>query len=207
MPEDMLKRGDIICKQRAGLGYFGDYCVLASKKCQFHYVALDHIESFALTKSFMFGTVFKKFPLLWREMVTAAFYRHTMEVRRPCNKIKADLIEQINKALRFTNIQPSIVERNPMQDMRQANDDEAKANHLQQQRRNLVKYTELLQELIDKSNTMYSKIRSINKQSVEGLHKLENAVNQSEYLFMDKIDNLVKAKADYITESKKKSII
>ncbi len=49
-PEDMHKLGYIIAQRRVNYGYIGDYYVLASKRSQFHYVALTQVEAYALTK-------------------------------------------------------------------------------------------------------------------------------------------------------------
>src|SRR6056300_1507735 len=59
-PEDM--NGITIAMRSVNYGYIGDYYVLASKRSQFYYVALTPVESFALTKQFIFKTIFKKFP-------------------------------------------------------------------------------------------------------------------------------------------------
>jgi len=61
-PEDMQKQGYIIAQRRAVAGYIGDYYVLSSKRSRFHYCALSPIETFALTKSFLYNKLFVKFP-------------------------------------------------------------------------------------------------------------------------------------------------
>lgn len=57
----MHKLGYIIAQRRVNYGYIGDYYVLASKRSQFFYVALSQVEAYALTKEFMFKTIFNKF--------------------------------------------------------------------------------------------------------------------------------------------------
>jgi hypothetical protein len=63
-PEDMFKNGYLIAQRRQAFGYIGDYYVLSSKRSQFYYVALAQMESYALTKHFLYNTIFKKFPAL-----------------------------------------------------------------------------------------------------------------------------------------------
>lgn len=58
VPRDMTKQGHYIAQRRKKWEYFGDYYVLASKRSQFHYVALTQVQTFSLTKKFMFGTIF-----------------------------------------------------------------------------------------------------------------------------------------------------
>jgi hypothetical protein len=65
----MRKMGILIAQRRKNFGYCGDYYVLASKKSMFSYVALSHVQAFAVTKSFMFNHLLKKFPGLHSEMV------------------------------------------------------------------------------------------------------------------------------------------
>jgi len=63
-PADMYKNGYLIAQKRSAFGYIGDYYVLSSKRSQFHYVAIGPgvVESYALTKDFLYNTIFKKFP-------------------------------------------------------------------------------------------------------------------------------------------------
>jgi hypothetical protein len=71
------------------------------------------------------------FPLLWSELVTESFRRYVLEVRRPCNKLRDIMIAKVNEKLRFANITPQNIERNPIKAMRRALDDEAKAEQMQ----------------------------------------------------------------------------
>ena len=79
-------------------GYIGDYYVLASKRSQFYYVALNtRVEAFALTKKFLFKTLFKKFPGLHSEMLAESFSRYIREFRKPCGKKRNEMIKKLNK--------------------------------------------------------------------------------------------------------------
>jgi hypothetical protein len=69
----MRKIGVLLAQRRKNFGYCGDYYVLSSKKAMFSYVALSKVHSFALTKTFLFGTLLKKYPGLHAEMVSESF--------------------------------------------------------------------------------------------------------------------------------------
>ena len=95
----MQKLGYMIAQRRVNYGYIGDYYTLASKRSQFYYVALSQVEAYALTKQFMFKTIFKKFQGLHSEMLAEAFSRYIKEFRKPCGKKRAELIARHNKKL------------------------------------------------------------------------------------------------------------
>jgi len=97
--EDMRHEGRFIAQRRINYGYIGDYYVLSSKRSQFFYVALSQVEAFALTKQFMFKTIFKKFPGLHSEMLAESFARYIKEFRRPCGRKRAETLAKINKKL------------------------------------------------------------------------------------------------------------
>ena len=92
----MTERGILVAKKRTGQGYFGDYYIFASKRSEFHYVALTEVKTFALTKSFIFKELFKKFPGLQGEMLAESFSRYLREIRRPCGDFKNKIIEKHN---------------------------------------------------------------------------------------------------------------
>jgi hypothetical protein len=97
-PRDMCERGILIAQRRMNYGYIGDYYVLASKRSQFYYVALNtRVEAFALTKKFLFKTLFKKFPGLHSEMLAESFSRYIREFRKPCGKKRNEMIKKLNK--------------------------------------------------------------------------------------------------------------
>jgi len=86
-------------------GYIGDYYVLASKRSQFYYVALNtRVEAFALTKKFLFKTLFKKFPGLHSEMLAESFSRYIREFRKPCGKKRNEMIKKLNKKKQYSSI-------------------------------------------------------------------------------------------------------
>ena len=55
-----------------------------------------------MTKKFMFGTIFKKYPELERKMVSEPFSRYVKNVRKPCTKIRVDKIEELNKKMLYS---------------------------------------------------------------------------------------------------------
>lgn len=118
IPADMLKQGHFIAQRKNGAGYFGDYYVLASKRSQFHYVALTHVHTFALTKKFMFGTIFKLYPELERVMLSEAFSRYMKNVRKPCQKARKETIEELNKKMLYSKITPDPGVDNPIKSIK-----------------------------------------------------------------------------------------
>lgn len=101
-PKDMRNEGRLIASRRINYGYIGDYYVLSSKRSQFYYVALSQVEAFALTKQFMFKTIFKKFPGLHSEMLAESFSRYIKEFRRPCGRKRAETLAKINKKMQYS---------------------------------------------------------------------------------------------------------
>jgi len=101
-PADMLLRGVVTAKKNINYGYIGDYYVLASKRSQFYYYAITQVESFALTKQFMFKKIFKKFPGLHSEMLAESFSRYIKEFRQPCGKKRQETINNFNKKSQYT---------------------------------------------------------------------------------------------------------
>jgi hypothetical protein len=67
----MTDKGIIFARRSdAKVGFIGDYYVLGSKKAAFFYLTLQGCSGYALTKEFMFKTLFKEFPLLHKEMLS-----------------------------------------------------------------------------------------------------------------------------------------
>ena len=95
-PEDMWNLGYLIAQKKQSFGYIGDYYVLSSKRSQFFYVALSQMETYALTKHFMFNVIFQKFPGLQQEMLSTSFSRYLKEFRKPCDQRRKDVLEKLN---------------------------------------------------------------------------------------------------------------
>ena len=101
---DMTRRGILVASHKLGIGYIGDYYVLASKRSQFYYCALGRVSAYALTKQFMFKDLFKKFPGLHSEMLAESFSRYIREFRKPCGKKRNDTIKKLNKKKQYSQI-------------------------------------------------------------------------------------------------------
>lgn len=95
----MYNQGYLIAQRRAAFGYIGDYYVLSSKRSQFHYVALSQVETYALTKHFLYKTIFEKFPGLHQDMLSTSFSRYLREFRKPCDKKRTEIINELNMKL------------------------------------------------------------------------------------------------------------
>jgi hypothetical protein len=76
--------------------YIGDYYVLASKKSAFYYAALTRLETFALTKEFMFKNIFKKFPGVHYELLSVSFARYTSDIRTPAGLKREQTLKKLN---------------------------------------------------------------------------------------------------------------
>mmetsp|Transcript_41286 Transcript_41286/g.56092 ORF Transcript_41286/g.56092 Transcript_41286/m.56092 type:complete len:202 (+) Transcript_41286:687-1292(+) len=109
-PDDLTKQGILLASRRVNFGYIGDYYVFSSKRSQYSYVALSPVEAFALTKQFMFKTVFKKFPGLHSEMLAESFSRYVKDFRKPCGKKRTEAVHALNKKRVYssTNLDNSI---------------------------------------------------------------------------------------------------
>jgi hypothetical protein len=56
------------------------------------YVALSRIEGFALTKDFMFNSLFKKFPGLMKEMLAESFRHYVKVFRRKLGAVRTKIM-------------------------------------------------------------------------------------------------------------------
>jgi hypothetical protein len=93
----LRRRGILIACRKHNYGYIGDYYVLASKRAQFSYVALSRVTAYALTKQFMFHTLFKKFPGLHNEMLGTSFAHYVRDFRKPYGEKRKQMIRKINE--------------------------------------------------------------------------------------------------------------
>lgn len=98
----MYHQGYLIAQRRASYGFIGDYYVLSSKRSQFHYVALSQVEAYALTKHFLYNTIFVKFPGLHQDMLSESFSRYIREYRKPCDKKRTEIITRLNMKLQYS---------------------------------------------------------------------------------------------------------
>jgi hypothetical protein len=52
----------------------------------------------------MSETIFGKYPELERLMISESFAKYVNNVRKPCNKIRVEKIEELNKKMLFSQI-------------------------------------------------------------------------------------------------------
>jgi Sec-independent protein translocase protein TatA len=67
-------------------------------------VALSRVSAFALSKEFIFNMIFEKFPGLHSEMLAESFSRYIREFRKPCGKKRTDIIKELNKKKKYSQI-------------------------------------------------------------------------------------------------------
>ena len=71
-----------------------------------------------MTKKFMSGHIFKKYPELERVMVAEAFARYVSTVRKPCTKLRVDKIEELNKKMLYSKISAETGQKDPIKSMK-----------------------------------------------------------------------------------------
>lgn len=67
-------------------------------------MALTNVQSYAISKHFMFKTIFKKFPGLHSEMLAESFSRYVKEFRRPCELKRKEAIQKYNKKHKYSGL-------------------------------------------------------------------------------------------------------
>ena len=103
--EDIREKKIMIAKQYKGFGYIGDYYVFASKRSEFEYMAISpKVESYAISKGFMFKNIFNKFPGLHSEMLAESFSRYVKEFRRPVTKKRNETFISLNKKSHYSKV-------------------------------------------------------------------------------------------------------
>jgi hypothetical protein len=93
---DMRERGILIAQKKKNCGYFGAYYIMANKRSAYFYVALGKLDTFVVSKSFMFNHVFKKFIGLHGFMLAEAFARYVRDIRKPVNLLRTSTIQRLN---------------------------------------------------------------------------------------------------------------
>ena len=85
--------------------FFGDYYLCNNTKAEFVYVAHTEVEAFALSKKFLMGKVFPKYPNIYREIKEESKYRYNSQIKDDIMKHKLSHIEVVNKRSTYNNIQ------------------------------------------------------------------------------------------------------
>ena len=192
----MIKQGHYIAQRRKKWEYFGDYYVLASKRSQFHYVALTNVETFALTKKFMFGTIFVKYPELERVMVSEAFSRYVKNVRKPCQKSRQEKIAELNKKMLYSKISAKSGLKTPLKTIkRNINESnevrERTKNKSSPIMQNRLLYKQLLEEFNHKTRIMQQKSKTMHNCMRKLILDIDESVSETESIFREEISNLI----------------
>lgn len=88
----MRERGILTAIKKKNCGYFGAYYVMANKRSAYFYVALGRLDTFVVSKSFMFNHVFKRFNGLHGFMLAESFSRYVRDIRKPVNLLRNSTI-------------------------------------------------------------------------------------------------------------------
>ena len=67
-------------------------------------MALSKVQVYALTKKFLFKSLFKKFPGLHSIMLAESFCRYLREFRKNCGKKRTDTIKKLNMKKQYSQI-------------------------------------------------------------------------------------------------------
>jgi len=124
-----------------------------------------------LTKKFMFGTIFKKYPELERKMVSEAFSRYVKNVRKPCTKIRVDKIEELNKKMLYSKITAKSGLKEKLT---------TKSSPVMQNR---LLYKQLLEEFNQKTYTMQQKSKSLHRSMKQLILDIDGSVQETEKIF------------------------
>lgn len=101
----MMDRGILFARQaEVKIGFIGDYYVLGSKKAAYFYLTIGGCSGYALTKEFLFKTLFKEFPLLHKEMLAVSFARYINDFSKPCKIKRKYIINKLNSRKKYSKI-------------------------------------------------------------------------------------------------------
>ena len=195
----MIRQGHYIAKRNMGSGYFGDYYVLASKRSQFHYVALSDLKTFALTKRFMKENIFQKYPELERIMIGESFARYVTTVRKPCTQVRVEKIKQLNQKMLYSQISAESGSKDPIKQMKRMlsdhRDHRAHAKKETGVHQNRIVYKTLLDEFNQKTRLMHKKSQMLNNLFKELILDLDNSVLETEGIFKEKVQTFIDEQA------------
>lgn len=83
-PSDVSRRHLIRAKLSPKPNYIGDYYCINQKKANYTYVAWNStVLAFALSKKFLYKSIFEKYPQLLTDMKGSSFLRYTYEFKKP----------------------------------------------------------------------------------------------------------------------------
>ena len=84
--------------------FFGDYYLCNNTKAEFVHVAHTEVEAYSLSKKFLMGKVFPKYPNIYREIKEESRYRYNSQIKDDIMKHKQAHIEVVNKRSTYNNI-------------------------------------------------------------------------------------------------------
>ena len=85
--------------------FFGDYYILSNTKAEFVHIAQTPVEAFALSRKFLVGKVFPKYPEIYEDMCQQSSDRYHHIVKAEVQTHKQTHIETVNKCASYSNIQ------------------------------------------------------------------------------------------------------
>jgi hypothetical protein len=66
----------------------------------------------------MTGYIFKKYPELERIMISEAFARYVNSIRKPCTKLRAKKMEELNQKMLYSKISAESGNKDPIKNMK-----------------------------------------------------------------------------------------
>ena len=85
--------------------FFGDYYLCSNTKAEFVHIAETDVDAFALSKKFLMGKVFPKYPQIYRDIKNESKHRYASTIKDEIMRHKFGHIEVVNKRSTYNNIQ------------------------------------------------------------------------------------------------------
>ena len=93
-----------ITHQIGSNSFFGDYYLCSNTKAEFVHVAISDVEAFALSKKFLMGKVFPKYPSIYRDIQNESKTRYQSNIKEKIMLHKQSHIEVVNKRSTYNSI-------------------------------------------------------------------------------------------------------
>ena len=94
-----------ITHQIGSNSFFGDYYLCSNTKAEFVHIAIQDVEAFALSKKFLMGKVFPKYPLIYKQIKNESKHRYQSTIKDEIMRHKMSHVEVVNKRSTYNNIQ------------------------------------------------------------------------------------------------------
>ena len=152
---------------------------------------------FSLSKDFLFKKIFSHYPEFERLMVSEAFSRYIVQIRKPCNIRRREKVEQLNKRLLFSKIQAHGTRPATFISIKnRVNGADEIRDRLRKKENKLIAnfklYKVLLEELNCKYKNMYARSVRLHEAVKQHVLDLEESVGDTEQNLKNEVDNLVK---------------